>query len=135
MPLALKYLCPRAVAYIGLGAVAAAVMSSADSSMLSAASLLTANVIQEFYTAFTGDKLSNEVGAWVLRVNILILGTIATVIAITYTSVYKLFYFCSDLVFVLVFPHLTTALFMPDYVNPLGSLVAFVFGALLRYAK
>lgn len=110
-------------------------MSSADSSMLSAASLLTANVIQEFYTAFTGDKLSNEVGAWVLRVNILILGTIATVIAITYTSVYKLFYFCSDLVFVLVFPHLTTALFMPDYVNPLGSLVAFVFGALLRYAK
>ena len=79
LPLTLKYLCPRAVAYIGLGAVAAAVMSSADSSMLSAASLLTANVIQEFYTAFTGDKLSNEVGAWVLRVNIAILGTIATV--------------------------------------------------------
>jgi len=47
-------------------------------------------------------------------------------------KVYKLFYFCSDLVFTLVFPHLTTALFCPEWVNPLGSAVAFVFGALMR---
>lgn len=48
-------------------------------------------------------------------------------------KVYKLFYFCSDLVFTLVFPHLTTALFCPEWVNPLGSAVAFIFGALMRY--
>lgn len=47
-------------------------------------------------------------------------------------KVYKLFYFCSDLVFTLVFPHLTTALFCPEWVNPLGSAVAFIFGALMR---
>ena len=87
LPLALKYLCPKAVAYIGLGAVAAAVMSSTDSSLLSAASLLTANVIQEIYSAATGGKkISNRVGSWILKGNVLLLGIIATVIAITYKS-------------------------------------------------
>lgn len=133
LPLALKYLCPKPVAYIGLGAVAAAVMSSTDSSLLSAASLLTANVFQEIYSAATGGKkISNRVGSWILKGNVLLLGVIATVIAIVYKSVYKLFYFCSDLVFTLVFPHLTTALFCPEWVNPLGSAVAFGFGALMR---
>ena len=86
LPLSLKYLCPKAVAYIGLGAVAAAVMSSTDSSLLSASSLVTANVIQEFYHAITGNKISNNVGAWILRGMVIVLGIIATVIAITYTS-------------------------------------------------
>jgi len=85
LPLALKYLTPIAVSYIGLGAVAAAVMSSTDSSLLSAASLMTVNVVQEFLM-FCKIKVSNTVGGWILKFNILALGTIATVIAITYTS-------------------------------------------------
>ena len=47
LPLSLEELTPTVVGYFGLGAVAAAVMSSIDSSMLSGASMLTANVIQE----------------------------------------------------------------------------------------
>jgi len=131
LPLALKYLTPSAVAYIGLGAVAAAVMSSADSSLLSAASLVTVNVVQEFLLV-CNIKIGNKIGGWILKFNILALGSIATIIAITYSSVYKLFYFCSDLVFVLLFPQLTAALFIPQYVNPIGSIVAFAFGAMLR---
>lgn len=44
LPLVLQYLTPPAVAVIGLGAVSAAVMSSADSSMLSSSTLFTRNI-------------------------------------------------------------------------------------------
>lgn len=44
LPLVLQYLTPPAVAVIGLGAVSAAVMSSADSSMLSSSSLIARNI-------------------------------------------------------------------------------------------
>ena len=40
LPLALQYLTPPAVAFFGLGAVSAAVMSSTDSSMLSASTMI-----------------------------------------------------------------------------------------------
>lgn len=44
LPLVLLHLCPKVVAFIGLGAVSAAVMSSADSSVLSASSMFARNV-------------------------------------------------------------------------------------------
>ena len=51
LPLSLEEFTPTFVGYFGLGAVAAAVMSSIDSSMLSGASMLTANIIQEIADA------------------------------------------------------------------------------------
>ena len=44
LPMVLKYLTPPFVAFFGLGAVSAAVMSSADSSVLSASSMFARNV-------------------------------------------------------------------------------------------
>ena len=40
----LQYLCPPVVSFIGLGAVSAAVMSSADSSILSASTICARNI-------------------------------------------------------------------------------------------
>lgn len=47
LPLVLQYLTPSWVAFIGLGAISAAVMSSADSSILSAASMFARNIWYE----------------------------------------------------------------------------------------
>lgn len=44
LPLVLQYLTPDFVSFFGLGAVSAAVMSSADSSILSASSMFARNV-------------------------------------------------------------------------------------------
>lgn len=44
LPLVLQYLSPLWAAFVGLGAVSAAVMSSADSSILSAASMFARNI-------------------------------------------------------------------------------------------
>ena len=44
VPITFKYLCYPIIAYFGLGAVSASVMSSADSSLLSISTLLTLNV-------------------------------------------------------------------------------------------
>ena len=44
LPLVLQYLTPSVVSFFGLGAVSAAVMSSADSSVLSASSMYARNV-------------------------------------------------------------------------------------------
>lgn len=44
LPMALQYLVPTAVSFVGLGAISAAVMSSADSSILSASSMFARNI-------------------------------------------------------------------------------------------
>ena len=44
LPMVLQYLTPGWVSFIGLGAISAAVMSSADSSVLSASSMFGHNI-------------------------------------------------------------------------------------------
>lgn len=46
LPIVLQYLCPVYISFFGLGAVSAAVMSSADSSILSASSMFARNIYQ-----------------------------------------------------------------------------------------
>ena len=49
LPLVLQYLTPPAVAFIGLGAVTAAVMSSADSAILSSSSMISRNIYKVLF--------------------------------------------------------------------------------------
>jgi high affinity choline transporter 7 len=66
-----------------------------------------------------------------IRISILVLGAIAAVIALRVQSVQKLWFFTSDLVFVILFPQLVYALFDPR-ANRTGSIAAFVVSLALR---
>jgi high affinity choline transporter 7 len=67
----------------------------------------------------------------VIRSSILLFGAMATVLALKVQSVQALWFFTSDLVFVLLFPQLLAALF-DTKANRTGSIAAFTVSLFLR---
>ncbi|CAL4076074.1 unnamed protein product, partial [Meganyctiphanes norvegica] len=128
LPLVMQHLTPSWVAFIGLGAVSAAVMSSADSSVLSASSMFARNV---YKNAFRQSASEKEI-LWVMRVAVLVVATCSTIISIKSNSVYDLFHLCGDFVYVMLFPQLTCAVHLTKHVNAYGSIFAYFIGLLLR---
>merc|ERR1719357_2075198 len=127
LPLVLQYLTPGWVAFIGLGAVSAAVMSSADSSVLSASSMFSHNI---YKIIFRPKASANEI-IWVIRAGIFVVGALAVVVGLMVPSIYALFHLCSDLVFVILFPQLLGAVHIP-FVNTYGSVAAYILGLFFR---
>ncbi|XP_076858228.1 high-affinity choline transporter 1 isoform X2 [Brachyhypopomus gauderio] len=127
LPIVLQYLCPPFVSFFGLGAVSAAVMSSADSSILSASSMFARNIYQLALRQSASDR---EI-VWVMRITIFVFGAMATALALLTGTVYGLWYLSSDLVYVIIFPQLISVLFIKG-TNTYGSVAAYVFGLLLR---
>lgn len=127
LPYVLKHLAPPLVAAIGLGALAAAVVSSVDSSILSASSMGAWNV----YRPLRGDTVQPQELNRVVRRLIWIVGIAATLMALQLESVYALWFLCSDFVYCLLFPQLLTALF-DRRANTFGSVAGFTIALLLR---
>merc|ERR1719423_592013 len=98
LPMTLQYLTPPAITFVGLGAVTAAVMSSADSSILGASSMFVRNVYQIIFRPNASQK---ELG-YCMKVTVICAGAIAIALALAIPSIYGLFKLCSDLVFVIV---------------------------------
>ncbi|NRA50606.1 MAG: sodium:solute symporter family protein [Phaeodactylibacter sp.] len=128
LPWAILYLPPAWVGIIGLGAIAAAVMSSADSSILSASSMASWNV----FRTLVKPKASSETLGKVLKRMIWIIGIAATLIALNIQSVYELWFLCSDFVYCLLFPALVCALFDPK-ANATGAIAGLTVAAILRF--
>ncbi|XP_030642803.1 high-affinity choline transporter 1-like [Chanos chanos] len=127
LPIVLQHLCPAYISFFGLGAVSAAVMSSADSSILSASSMFARNIYQ---LAFRQSASDREI-VWVMRITIFVFGALATAMALLTGTVYGLWYLSSDLVYVIIFPQLLSVLFVKG-TNTYGSVAGYVFGLLLR---
>ncbi|XP_071442465.1 high-affinity choline transporter 1-like [Hetaerina americana] len=128
LPLALRHLTPSWVSFFGLGAVSAAVMSSADSSILASSSMFSRNI----YKLTIRSKASEREIVWVLRIAVIVITTLATLVALTVSSTYYLSYLCSDLVYVVLFPQLLLVIFWPGGVNTYGCIASFAVGVALR---
>ncbi|XP_039194043.1 high-affinity choline transporter 1-like [Crotalus tigris] len=127
LPLVLQHLCPTYISIGGLGAIAAAVMSSGDSALLSAGSMFAHNIYRKIFWR----KASEKNVIWAMRLSIVIFGIISAVLAYYSHSIYDLWFLSGELVYTLLFPQLCCALFLPS-TNTYGSAVGFFLGFLLR---
>jgi high affinity choline transporter 7 len=128
LPYVVRYLTNPWVATIGLGAIAAAVMSSVDSSILSASSMAGWNI----YRPLIKPDVSPENLRKVIQKCIWLIGMAATLLALKVSSIYALWFLCSDFVYCLLFPALVCALFDPK-ANTVGAISGFAVAFILRF--
>ena len=128
LPWVVRYLTNPWIAALGLGAVAAAVMSSVDSSILSASSMAGWNV----YRPLINPKISEGALAKMIKRFIWIIGITGTLLALNIKSIYELWFLCSDFVYCLLFPALTCAMF-DKKANVAGAIAGFVVALILRF--
>ncbi|XP_077535504.1 high-affinity choline transporter 1-like [Haemaphysalis longicornis] len=128
LSLAIEHLTPNMVSTIGMLAITAAVMSSMDSSMLSASSLVTRNI----YHFIVRPTASDMEVCFILRVMVVLLGMAATVMALQVQSVFALWTLSSDLAYVLLFPQFVALFYYGHGSNAYGSFAGFTVGCLLR---
>jgi high affinity choline transporter 7 len=127
LPTVLRDLAPHWVGIVGLCAVAGAIMSSVDASIYSAASMFSWNILHRILRP-------SEDPAVVARTNrraILVLGCLATGLALTVKSIYTLWFLSADLVYVLLFPQLLVVLYVKR-VTRWGVLSGLLVGLVLR---
>ncbi len=127
LPYVLRYLTPVWVATVGLCAVAAAVMSSVDSSILSASSMFAWNIYRPWKPGCSERELMI-----VMRTMIVVVGGVGAALAISVNSVYTLWYLSADLVFVVLFPQLVMGLYYRR-ASRIGALAGAVVGLVLRF--
>lgn len=127
LPMLFRHVLPPAVGLLGLCAIIGAVTSSFSASILSAGSMFAWNC---GYRLWRPDLTMRQL-ATLIRWSIVVLGAAAAVMALKVQSVQALWFFTSDLVFVLLFPQLVFALY-DARVNLAGSVVAFTVSLVLR---
>lgn len=121
LPHVVRYMCNPIVATLGLGAIAAAVMSSSDSSILACSTVIVWNVLPAKHGS--SQRMIQKV-IWVV-------GVVTIIIALEVGSIYELWFLCSDLVYCLLFPALVTSLFDPK-ANYFGAVSGFFVALVLR---
>ncbi|KAM4552943.1 high affinity choline transporter 1-like isoform 1-T1 [Fundulus diaphanus] len=127
LPLALQQLTPPWVAVLGIGAVAAAVMSSMDSALLSSASMFTQNI----YKTTLRKRASDRELLWVIRISVLLVGLAGMGLAFGDDSVVAFWLLSGDLLYCVIFPQLVCVLHF-QRANTYGAFCGFFVGLLLR---
>ncbi|XP_035521723.1 high affinity choline transporter 1-like isoform X2 [Morone saxatilis] len=127
LPLALQYLTPTWLSVLGIGSVAAAVMSSVDSVLLSSASMFTQNI----YKTTLRKQASERELQRVIRVSVLLVGLAGMGLAFDDDSVFALWLLSGDLLYCVILPQLVCVLHF-SCANIYGAISGYVVGLLLR---
>ncbi|XP_076589371.1 high affinity choline transporter 1-like isoform X2 [Chaetodon auriga] len=127
LPLALHYLTPTWLSVLGIGSVAAAVMSSMDSVLLSSASMFTQNI----YKTTLRKQASERELQRVIRVSVLLVGLAGMGLAFGDDSVFALWLLSGDLLYCVILPQLVCVLHF-SCANSYGAISGLVVGLLMR---
>uniref|UniRef100_A0AAV2MKL9 High-affinity choline transporter 1-like n=1 Tax=Knipowitschia caucasica TaxID=637954 RepID=A0AAV2MKL9_KNICA len=127
LPIALHHLSPSFISIVGIGAVAAAVMSSTDSALLSAASIFTSNI----YKNILRTKAAETELQWVIRITVVVVGLLGTSLSFLSNSVMMFWILGSSITYTIMFPQLVCVLFC-DVSNACGCVMGILTAALIK---
>ncbi|XP_041653165.1 high-affinity choline transporter 1-like [Cheilinus undulatus] len=127
LPIALQHLSPPYISIVGIGAVAAAVMSSTDSSLLSASSIFASNIYKNILRTGASDR---EI-QWVIRITVVLVGLAGTSLTLLQNSIMVFWILGSGITYTIMFPQLICVLYF-KICNGYGSIMGLLLGVVLR---
>ncbi|KAM9334640.1 high affinity choline transporter 1-like [Symphorus nematophorus] len=128
LPIALQHLCPFYVSLVGMGALAASVMSSVDSALLSAASQLGRNIFKNIIYK----KASEKMIIVVVKVSTFLCGLMGACLAMTTRSIHLFWIVSADVLYSMMTPQVICVFYLSKWVNHYGACSGFVLALLLR---